>query len=177
MKANIALAAIPLILSFGCTSRQSEELTPQQKDQIKSEVKAVADSAMARFQRMDWTGGLQFYADTPDWVMFNADGSQWDYETTARAMTDLTDISHNPVTAYKWTATRQNFMVVNKDMVVSAWVGKDESIMKSGDTVVYDPHVYTMIFKRIAGEWKIVWSHDSGMPVTHKAAAAHRPRR
>jgi ketosteroid isomerase-like protein len=41
--------------------------------------------------------------------------------------------------------------------------------MKSGDIVVYAPHVYTMVFKRIAGQWKVVWSHDSGIPVTHKA--------
>jgi SnoaL-like domain len=177
MKAKTLLAALPLLLSAACTSQQGQEMTPQQKDQIKSEVRAVGDSAFATFQRMDWTGGLQFYADTPDWVMFNADGSQWDYQATTKAMTDMTDISHNPVTAWKWTTTRQHFMVVNQDVVIGAWIGKDETIMKSGDTVLYDPHVYTLVFKRIAGQWKIVWSHDSGLPVTHKAVVARRPRR
>jgi SnoaL-like domain len=169
-------AATLLLFSFGCTSRHSEELTQEQTDEIKSEVKAVADSAIARFKRMDWTGALQFYANTPDWVMINADGSQWDYQTTAKAFAGLTDINSQPVTAWTWTTTRQNFLVVNKDVVILAWVGKDKTTMKSGDIIVYDPHVYTMVFKRIAGQWKVVWSHDSGIPVTQKAVGAHRPQ-
>jgi hypothetical protein len=163
------LVAVLLLLCLGCASQQSEQLTQQQMDDIKSEVKVVGDAIMARFQSMDWTGGLQFYANTPDWVMFNADGSQWDYQTTTKAMTGLTDINNRPVAAWKWTTTRQHFMVVNRDLVICAWVGKDESTMKSGDIVVYDPHVYTLVLKRIAGQWKVVWSHDSGIAVTRTA--------
>ena len=169
MKTNVFFAVLLLFL-VGCTPQHTDEVTQQQKDQIKSEVKVVVDNLMARFQQMDWTGALQqFYANTPDWVMFNADGSQWDYQTTVKAMANLTDINNQPVAAWKWTTTRQDFMVVNKDVVICAWVGKDESTMKSGDIVVYDPHVFTMVFKKIAGQWKVVWSHDSGIAVTKKA--------
>ena len=173
MKASIFVAALPLLFSVGCTSRQSEELTQQQKDQIRSEVKAVGDSIMARFVRLDGAGGFQFYANTPHWVMFNADGTQWDYETTRRGMTDST----NTFASYKYAPIHEDYWVVNKDVVVGAWVIKDEAVLKSGDTLVYDPHLYTLIAQRIGGQWKMVWSHDSGTPVIHKATAAHRPRR
>ena len=133
MKARIVVAAL-FLFCLGCASQQGDQLTQQQKDQIISEVKAVGDSAMAKFQKMDWTGALQFYANTPDWVMFNADGSQWDYQTTAKAFANMTDLNNNPVSAWKWTTTRQNFMVVSRDLVICAWVGKDETILKSGDT-------------------------------------------
>jgi len=52
MRANIVAATL-LLLSVGCTSRQTTELTEQQKAQIGSEVKAVADSLGARWARMD----------------------------------------------------------------------------------------------------------------------------
>jgi ketosteroid isomerase-like protein len=47
--------------------------------------------------------------------------------------------------------------------------GKDEVIMKSGDRQTCDRHAYTMVFKKIAGQWKVVYSHDSGIVVTQKA--------
>ncbi|MGA2381892.1 MAG: hypothetical protein ABSG61_00500 [Gemmatimonadales bacterium] len=170
MKATIVAATL-LLLGAGCTSRQSEELTQQQMDQIKSEVKAVGDSIMARLGRLDGAGAFQFFANTPHWVMFNVDGTQWDYETTRKAMSDST----SSAASYQYTTLRQDFWVVNKDLVICAWVLKDDEVLrKSGDTVVYNQHPYTLVFSRMAGQWKVVWSHDSGTPVTLKAMVARR---
>ena len=165
MKANIFVAAL-LLCCLGCTSQQSDQLTQQQKDQIKNEVKTVGDSIIAKFERLDGEAGFQFYADSPDWEMFNADGSQYDYQMTKKVMLDFP----NYATSYKWTTTRQDFIFVTKDIVICAWVGKDETLLKSGDKVTYDPHAYTMVFKKIAGQWKAIYSHDSGIAVTQKAA-------
>jgi ketosteroid isomerase-like protein len=160
MKATIFVAALALLFSVGCTSHQNRELTQQQKDQIKSEVKAVGDSLMARYERLDITGAFQFYANSPDWVMANADGSHWDYETTRRAFATW----NSNAASYKYTTISRDFMVVSKDIVVCTWVIKDEGSLKSGPKVVMDPHAFTEIFKRIAGQWKVVWSEDSGTP-------------
>ena len=46
---------------------------------------------------------------------------------------------------------------------------KDEAVLKSGDKITYDPHAYTMVFKKIARQWRIIHSHNSGIPVTQKA--------
>jgi hypothetical protein len=116
-------------------------------------------------EKLDGQGVFQFYSDSPDWGMVNADGSRWDYQTTKKANADF----FNSATAYKWTTTRQDFMVVSKDIVICAWDGKDETILKSGDKIIYDPHAYTFVFKKIEGQWKIIYSHDSGIPVTKKA--------
>jgi hypothetical protein len=126
MKAIVFVAAL-LLFCIGCTSQQSNELSQQQKDQIKNEVKAVGDTIIAKLERLDGEGALQFYADSPDWKMFNADGSEWDYQMTKKAMSDLA----NSATSYKWTTTRQDFIIVTKDIVICAWVGKDETLLKS----------------------------------------------
>jgi hypothetical protein len=164
MKAYIFVTTL-LILCLGCTSQQSDQLTQQQKEQIKSEIKTVGDSIIARDEMLDAVGGFEFYSDSPDWGMVNADGSRWDFQTTKKANSDFFD----SVTAWKWTFTHQDYIFLAKDIVMCAWDGKDETILKSGDTVTYDPHAYTLIFKKIAGQWKIIYSHDSGIPVTHKA--------
>jgi len=165
MRAIVFVAAL-FLFCFGCTSQQSNELSQQQKEQIKNEVKAVADSLWAAFERMDVEAGSQFYADSPDWKMFNADGSEYDYQTTKKAFSEWA----NSATSWKWTTTRQDFIVVTKDIVICAYVGKDETLMKSGDKITYDPHAYTVVFKKIAGQWKVIYQQDSGIAVTQKAA-------
>ena len=44
-----------------------------------------------------------------------------------------------------------------------------EMTFKSGDKMKEDPDVYTWIFKKIDGQWKVIYSHESGVPVMQKA--------
>lgn len=163
MKANIFVAL--LLFCLGCTSQERNQLSPQQKDQIIGEVKAVADSIWARWEEMYPEGALQYYSDSPDWVCFNSEGTRYDFQTYKKLAAEF----KNSATSYKWTTTRRDFMFLTKDIVICAWVGKDETILKSGDKITYDPHAYTMVFKKSAGQWKVVYSHDSGIVVTQKA--------
>ncbi len=165
MKAIVSVAAL-FLFCFGCTSQPSNEMSQQQKDQITNELKAAGDSLIASFERLDVEAALQFYAESPDWKMVNADGSAYDYQTNKKFLSDWA----NSVTSYKWTTTRQDFIIVTKDFVICAWVGKDETLTKSGDKVTYDPHAYTLVYKKIAGQWKVIYQQDSGIAVTQKAA-------
>jgi hypothetical protein len=162
MKRSIFVAAL-LLFFVGCTQQQTDQLTEQQKDQIKSEVKLAGDSLMAKLQRLD-PGWSQYYADSPDWAMLNADGSRYDYQTFAKSIPTF----YSALIGYKWTASRQDFIVASKDIVICSWIGKDETSMKSGEKITCDPHAYTVLFKKMAGEWKIVYQHDSGTPVMQK---------
>lgn len=164
MKATV-LALVLLLFCIGCTSKQSDELTHQQKDQIKNEVKALNDSALASWQRLDGERVLRYYADTPDWVNFDADGSNLDFQTFKKAVLDF----HNIASTYKAITIREDYIVLTRDLVIAIWVGKDELILKSGDRITYDPHSYTTVAKKIAGQWKAVYSHNSGIAVLQKA--------
>lgn len=186
MKTNIFIAVL-LLSILGCTSKQSDQLTQQQKDQIGKEINVVVDSIFARVERLD-AGWLDYYMDSPDWGMVNADGTRWDYQTTIKVQPDF----FNSIISWKWTTTHQAFIFLTKDFVICSMSGKDETILKSGekikadtdlnslygkdetilmsgDKITYDPHTYTMVFKKVAGNWKIIYQHDSGIPVTQKA--------
>ena len=180
------IVAVFLICIFGFTSKQSDQLTQQQKDQIKKEILVVCDSISVRLQRLD-AGWLDYYIDSPDWAMLNADGTRWDYQTTKKVQPDF----FNSVISFKWTMINQKFIFLTKDVVICSIDSKDETILKSpdkikadsnlnglfandettmkGDRITYDPHAYTLIFKKADGQWKIIYSHDSGFPVVQKA--------
>ena len=154
-----------LLLSIlGCTSKQNDQLTQQQKDQIKKEITVIGDSIMAKAQRLD-LGWLDYYMDSPDWGMVNNDGTRWDYQYTMKTVPEL----FKNFDSWKWTTTHQDFKFLAKDIVLYAWDGKDESLMKSGDKITINPHAYTLVFKKVAGQWKIIYSHDSGIPVIKAA--------
>jgi hypothetical protein len=163
MKANIFVAAL-LLFVVGCTQQQSDQLTQAQQDQIKSEVKVVCDSIIAKWVRLD-PKFAQYYSDSADLGIVDADGSRWDLQTFKKYCLDLP----NSVTSIKWITTRQDFTFLTKDIVLCAWDGKDETVMKSGDKITYDPIAYTLVFKKIAGQWKVIYSHESGIAITVKA--------
>jgi ketosteroid isomerase-like protein len=158
--------AILLLICFGCATKESGQLTQEQKDQIKSEAKAVEDSLIERFEKLDAEGILQYYADTPEWRVVYADGARYDYQTFKKGIVDFC----NAAASWKWTTIRRDFIVITKDIILCPLDGKDETVMKSGDRITYDPRAYTVIFKKITGQWKVIYQQDSGIPVTQKAA-------
>jgi hypothetical protein len=161
----ITMIAALLLSIFGCNKQQSDQLTQQQKNQIMKEIKVVNDSVIAKYERLDAVGGFQYYIDSPDWGMVNADGSRWDFQYTKKILPDF----FNSITSFKWTTTHQDFKFLTKDIILCAWDGKDVTLLKSGDKITCDPHAYTLVFKKVAGQWKVIYSHDSGIPVTQKA--------
>ena len=164
MKRNILVAAL-LLFIIGCTPQQSDQLTQQQKDQIKKELTAVVDSMIARFDRLDVNGGFQYSWDSPEYVAFNADGSRSDFQATKKAAIDAL----GSMVALKISTVREDFTVLSKDLAICAWAGKEEVTLKSGDKVLYDPDATTLIFRKIADQWKAIYSHESATIVTQKA--------
>ena len=160
MKANIFVAAL-LLFCLGCTSQQSDQLTQQQKDQITKEVKAVLDSIFARAERLDGEGALQYYS--PEVVVNHS--ALIDYQAYKKGWIDF----DSAAATVKWTTVRCEYIVLSKDLVISAWVGKMEFLLKSGDKTTINPQGYTDVYKRVGGQWKVIYEHASGILVTQKA--------
>ena len=164
MKANNFVAVL-LLFCLGCTSQQGDQLNQQQMDQIKADVKVAVDSIVARFERLDAEGAMQYYWDSPGFIAFNTDGSRSDYQASKKGANDIV----NSATTVKIVPSREDFTVMTKDLVVCAWLGKEEVNLKSGEKITIDPFGVTLVFKEIAGQWKVIYIHESGTTVTQKA--------
>jgi len=55
------------------------------------------------------------------------------------------------------------------DKPINSLYTRDDASLKLGDKIIYDPHAYTLIFKKIDGQWKVFYSNDSAIPVMQKA--------
>ena len=101
-----------ILLCLGCNAKESDQLSLQQKEQIKNQVKAVADSIWTKWEEMNPEGALQYYSDSPDWVCINSEGSQYDFQ----AYKKLANQFKNAATAYKWTTIQQDFPFITKEI-------------------------------------------------------------
>ena len=165
MKAIIFVAAL-LVLFVGCApQQQSDQLTQQQKDQIKKDVKAVVDSMVAKDEKLDADGVMARYWDSPDFVSFGPDGSRSDYQAAKKGLADMFSAS----ASLKIFTIREDFIVLSKDIVICAFLAKSEVVLKSGDKMVFDPDAVTLVFQKIAAQWKVIYQHESATIMTQKA--------
>jgi len=133
-------------------------------DQIKSEVRVVVDSILVSFGRLDGTAALQYWWDSPEFIAYNIDGSRADFQANKKTTMDFV----NSASTFKLATIREDFPVVTKDLVICAWVGKQEASLKSGDKLRWDPDATTFVFRKIAGQWKAIYTHESAMFTTQK---------
>ena len=156
---------LSLLLLAGCSSKEKGKATLSQNDRIKNEVKTEVDSFMAKIIRLDPEGVFKYCADTSEWVTLNTDGTSYDLQTYRKAYTDFA----NSTASYKCTLLKQDFYILSEDVILCSRYEKDETIMKTGERLIIDPHAITLIFRKIRDHWKLIYSHDSGIPISLKS--------
>ena len=152
-----------LLLSFlGCTQKQSDQLTQQQKEQIKSEFKSIYDNYSAKWTGLDAEGIGPFYS--PELVVV-FDTLLLDYETYLKGWNDYTKTTET----IKLNPIYLDIRILTKDLVIATWCVNVERLMKSGDLETAKPGIWTDAWKRIDGQWKAIYEHGSGTYMTQKA--------
>ena len=140
MKTSIFFTFL-LFCIFGCTSQQTEQLTQKQNDQIKKEIKAVADSIFAKANKLDTDVISQYYS--PHLVVVR-DTLVFDYQAWKKAWADFMNYaSFVNLTPSKWEC-----LIIAKDFAISSFVGKFEYTMKSGDKTTINPMGWAYVGKR-----------------------------
>ena len=156
------MIATLLFFIFGCTSKQRDQLTQQQKEQIKKEVRVFTDSWFKAWESLDLNKALSYYSQ--DMVKVG-DSTLQDFQAYKKTGIDFLSI----VDSVKFTEDRWECIVLSKNLVLSYWSGKAEWLFKSKMRLVNDPNIYTNIFKKENGQWKVIYEQFFGIPATQKA--------
>lgn len=162
MKTSIFIATL-LFCILGCTSQKSDQLVQLQNDQIKKEIKAVSDSIFAKANKLDTDVISQYYS--PHLVVVR-DTLVFDYQAWKKAWADFM----NYASSVNWTPSKWECIIIAKDFAISSCVGKFEYTLKSGDKTTIDPIGWAYVWKKIDGQWKIIYENYSGVHETQKVA-------
>jgi ketosteroid isomerase-like protein len=156
---NMAIVTLILLIVFGFSQNKSDQLNQKQTDQIKIEVTAVFDSINAIYERKDANSALKYYSS--DFVAYATNGQKFDL----KGVMDQYAKGYETLSTYKWTTYKVDFIVVTKDLVVISVDGRNESILNSGQKLIFDPSHYTLAYKKVEGTWKFCYQHFSGKTV------------
>jgi ketosteroid isomerase-like protein len=161
MKTNIFIATL-LLCIFGCTPKQNDQLTQQEKDQIRNEFKSIYDNYCAKWTGLDAEGIAPYYS--PELVVV-FDTLLLDYKTYMKGWSDYTKTTQT----IKLNPIYLDVRILTRDLVIATWCGKMERLMKSGDLITAKPAKYTDVWKKVDGQWKAIYEHGSGTYITQKA--------
>lgn len=143
-----------------CCQNESAELTSQEKELAKKEISDIGKGVIQSVERLDIESALKPYANSPDFLMINPDGSYADYNGFKSTGTETFKQLHS----MKQTTIKEEFRFLTKTQVLYTWFGRNEIELKTGEKIKNESYIGSMIFSKINNEWKIVYAHESASP-------------
>lgn len=147
-----------LVVFSGCHHDQNKPLTPQEIEQIKIDVEKAAEPLMTGWAALNGSIALKSFSKEMvscyDTLLLDYDAyaKSWEIYTEARSAIEITTF-------------KNDYIILEKDLVIDSWVGKVDEVLKTGEKISYNPMRYTNIFRKSDGEWKIIFAQSSGIPV------------
>lgn len=158
MKTNYLLI-LALFLFFGCTKQEPAQMTPQEQETEKKEIKEVVNLIIQGLEKLDAEAAFQPYLNTPDFILFTVYGTIVDYQGAINGHAAW----FKTLTSIKVTNIKEEFRFLPDNLVIYPWLGKFEMTLKSGEQVTVDFGV-TMIFRKISNQWIVVYQQTAQVP-------------
>jgi len=125
----------------------------------------VIDSIVAQYQRLDERSSLQYFWNSPQFLSVGDNGPTSGFE----ALKSGSEWCDSALSSNSFKPLREDFPIVTKDVVVYSFVSKSQIIYKTGDRMNVDNDAETYVFRKIDGNWKIVFVQYSGTVTKQKA--------
>ena len=154
------LITLALFFFFGCARQEPAQMTPQEQDAAKKEIREVVDLILQAGDKMDVEALFQLYSDSPDFILFNTDGSMVDYQGAKNGAAEM----FKSLAVLKYTTVKEEFRFLPNNIVICAWLGNCEMTIKTGEHLNINTYAVTLVFRKIDNQWKVIYSHESALP-------------
>lgn len=158
MKTNL-LFVLALFLFFGCTKQAPIQMTPQEQETGKKEIKNVVDVIIQGLEKLDAEAAFKPYLNTSDFILFTVYGNMVDYQGAKNEHAAW----FSTLSSIKVTTVKEEFRFLPGNIVIYPWLGKFEMTLKTGEQLAVDFGV-TMIFRKIDNNWEVIYQQTSQIP-------------
>lgn len=158
---SIALPFLGIFI-IACTTQNPPAMTEVEINNTISEVKSTYSQLMEHSKKAELDSFLSYYDSSPYFQSISADGNMSNYEAFKEACSGY----YNSLRKQSITTTKQEFQVVERDLVIVSWTGDIIADLKNGDTIRMINYSITSVFKKKDSQWKIVHDHESALPPT-----------
>jgi len=161
MKPTLLIVLVLSLLS-GCAKQEPAQLSPQEQDAAKKEIREASNQILTATSNLDVDALLQPYWNSPDFVFVSAQGTAVDYQTAKNGTAEL----FKTVSAMKYTTVKDEFRFLTANTVLYTWLGKCECVFKTGEQAKIDSYAISFVFRKMGDSWKIIYAHESASPPT-----------
>jgi hypothetical protein len=146
-----------LIVCFSCGTN-NKPVSEAQKEKIKGEVKEVANALFKGAEEANAEMIIGTYLDSPDFV-FTYNGNSLSYKQCA----DMAKSAFGTLKNQKITIIDEKYAVLDNSTVMVTVNNKCLMNYKDGHSVLQDPWISQMLFKKIDNKWKVISGAESGI--------------
>lgn len=161
MKTRIFIT-MALFLFSGCTRQEPLQMTAQEQENAKNEIREAVKVIFQNLEKMDAEALFQSYSNSSDFMFLTTDGSMigWSEAKNHHAAW------FKSLSALQVTTIRDEFRFLPGNIVICGWQGKFEMTLGSGQQVRNDKFGITFVFSKTDNQWKVIHQHSSALPPT-----------
>jgi|WetSurMetagenome_2_1015567.scaffolds.fasta_scaffold00356_20 ketosteroid isomerase-like protein len=157
---TITFIMLALFFSLRCAGQESVQMTPQQQETTKREIREAVSVIIHNLEKMDVEALFQSYSNSSDLIFFTTDGSKTGFQEAK---------NHNAawfksLSSLKVTPISDDFRFLPGNIIICSWLGKFEMTLVSGEQLKIDKFGITFIFSKIYNQWKVIYQHSSALP-------------
>ena len=146
-----------LIVCISC-STNNKPVSDAQKEKIKGEVKEVVNTYLKGAEEVNADMIIGIYLDSPESV-FTYNGNSFGFKQLA----DFAKSVFGTLINQKITVVDEKYAVLDNSTVMVTVNNKCLLNYKDGHSVLQDPWISQMLFKKIDNKWKVICGAESGI--------------
>ena len=144
-----------LFINFSCGTT-NKPVSNAEKDKIKGQVKEVVDAVLKGMEEANFEMFIEPWLDSPD-LVFITDGMALSY----KGIVDEIKPRWSALLNQKITIVNEKFAFLDNSTVLYTFNGKCLINYKDGHSVLADPVVMLLTFKKINSRWRVLYAANS----------------
>lgn len=148
---NFSFLLVLILLACSSCSSRNGSVSDKQKENIKKEIKEVANSILSGFENLNADDVLKSWHNTPEFLAIsNVTGFSY------KEVSDLMRSIYPSFTGMKYTPISENFYIVDDATVIYTTKCKFQQDYKDGRSEMNDPMLMQFVFRKIDGKWMAI---------------------
>lgn len=156
MKTRISLLAL-LIIGFACTT-ENKPLTDKDKELLITSIKPVLSQIIENSETGNLDKAIEPYLNSPEFIAVG-NGQVLDFNGLKEGNRQYFDA----LVSQKFTEKDIKYTFIDNKTVIATWCGMGLANLKDGQKLNIDPYVATLVFKKMDGVWKVIYTHESNI--------------
>jgi hypothetical protein len=135
-------------------------LSAEERATISNELNDEIDNLIKGCEALDMVLAFRAFDSSDDFLMMGTDGKLADINSYLQSNIDYLMSCEK----FKLTTRSKEIRILGRDTAIFAWAYAAEALLKAGERDIIEGAGASFVFKRVNGQWKVIYYHESSSP-------------